>query len=490
MLTRRIKAAFAALCLTLILGCQPPLTEADLPPLPSVDLSGFAPVIAEQIEAAFSAVRNAPLDEGANGQLALVLATYDLSDAASVVYSRARLIDPDDYRWAYAHGHLAGWTGDTEAAIHILEPALAASPDNFWLGQELADQYLAAGRLDESQALFEQLTERFPERFQGYLGLGRVQLRQGDEPAAIRALLRADDIQPNIGETHFALGNAYRQTGDPGAAAEHFALASEYEENVADAYSPLMQEMASLDRGARPLVKRAQMLHKQRRFPEAIDALRSALEIEPARQDAHAHLVWLYGQLGQVVDAKRQYDEAVAVGAAESLLHFNMGVVLRRAGELDNAAAMFREAIRADAAMATAHAELGLVLLQQDNVDESLASFHRAVDIDPTHQNANFMLGRHYAGTGENDRALDYLQAAVQTETAATPIHLRTLAGIYSRLNQHQSAVEALTRAKVLLAQSGATTTARGSALKTAIDQDLDIARRAATLASAAAAEG
>jgi tetratricopeptide (TPR) repeat protein len=472
----------------LLAACQPTPSASDLPALPSLDLDGFVPPVREQIETAIAAVEADPTDATANGELGLVLGAYNFTDAALVAYRRSVMLAPKEGRWAYAYGHMLGWSGDPAGAIDVLEPALQRDRDNFWLGYELADQYLAAGRFEDSIALFKRVVAKHSDKFQSHYGLGRAQLRQGNLAQAIESLRRSADMQAQIGEIHFALGSAYRQNGDVDKAAQQFELASRFEDSKVDKFSPIMTRMAALDRGAKRHLTLARQMFEQGRYPDAIAALEEALTIDPTRQDAHAHLLLLYGRTGQMEKAMRQYDKALAANASDALLHLNMGMTLRRAGRGEQARDLLRKAIAADSELANAHAELGFVEDQLGDADAAVASLETAVQLNPNHQNAQFVLGRLLAERGEDSPALTHLEAAVVADSQATPAYLRTLAGLYTRLQRHDDAVAALRRGARLLAASGATSSRRGAALKVAIEQDLESALDAALAARQSAA--
>ncbi|HET9947897.1 MAG TPA: tetratricopeptide repeat protein [Longimicrobiales bacterium] len=113
-------------------------------------------------------------------------------------------------------------------------------------------------------------------------------------------------------------------------------------------------------------------------YEEAIEALRSALERDPAAAEARVALI-------EALLATGAYEEAVTVGRAapEPAAAANAtGEALMRLGRWDEAEAAFGEAARAGGRWAlTAEVNLAELLFQRGQVEEAMRRFDRFIDV-------------------------------------------------------------------------------------------------------------
>src|SRR5262245_42563617 len=105
--------AFAALCMR--------TQGQSLPELPHVDTSGFLPAIRAQVELAERKARERPRDPAVVGALAMTLHAYQQYDAAERAYSRAHLLDPQNFDWLYLLGTVQSAQGAFDRAVKTLQ---------------------------------------------------------------------------------------------------------------------------------------------------------------------------------------------------------------------------------------------------------------------------------------------------------------------------------------------------------------------------------
>ena len=102
----------------------------------------------------------------------------------------------------------------TKAAPAPAAPGEAA-PD---VAKELQETYgkameaVAAGRLDEAEALFKQVLEKAPELAAAHYNLGHIHTRKKDWPAAEAEFKRATELQPDRSDAYTALAVVYQET--------------------------------------------------------------------------------------------------------------------------------------------------------------------------------------------------------------------------------------------------------------------------------------
>jgi Flp pilus assembly protein TadD len=455
-----------ALCLIAACGGPPPLEE--LPPLPAeVRMEDALPAIRSQVREALEQARANPQDAESNGRLGMVLAAYDRLDAALDAFARARLLAPDDYRWAYLYGFLLGQQGRTEEAATALREARALLPGDPHIRIALADQLAAMGQREESRLLYAEAIAQDTKLLRAHLGLGRLQAGEGTLEDAVASFRAALTVDARIGEIHYALAQSLQRLGDQSAANRHFSLSERYKERRARAYDPALAAIGALHRGDRPHMVLARRLIAEGRKEEAVAALQRALEANPQNDVAHTHLVWLFGLAGRPEEAESHYRQAVAINPGNAQLYFNWGHLLRKQGRNDEAEKALGRALDLDPGLASARVQLGFLLEQQGHQAEALAHYREAVRMQPGHRNARYLLGKALAREGEVVEAIAQLRQCLEPEDSRTTVYLRTLASMYVIEGDVEAARDSLEHAQRLALRLGNPTLAQ------AVESDL-----------------
>ena len=101
------------------------------------------------------------------------------------------------------------YAGQTTAALQLAERALQARPSDpqlrFMKGVMLAD----AQRVAEARAVFEKLTDDYPDLAEPYNNLAALYARAGDYPRARATLEQALRTNPGYATAHENLGDVY-----------------------------------------------------------------------------------------------------------------------------------------------------------------------------------------------------------------------------------------------------------------------------------------
>lgn len=188
-----------------------------------------------------------------------------------------------------------------------------------------ARKRLADGKAGEAKSLFEELLKQYPGQADLYLFLGITQLRLRNPDAAVVAVKRAIDANPNHVEARTLLGwIALEVRGDFDAAIAQYQKVIELHPELAQAYSnlaaaqkrkgDLAAAIANLDKAlerkadfASALTTRGGIFAEQDKWGEARRDFEQALKLNPADDGA------LYG-LAQALREARDY-----AGAQEAL---------------------------------------------------------------------------------------------------------------------------------------------------------------------------
>jgi len=234
-----------------------PSSPPELPALPSVDTASYAPDVRAQIEGAQSRAAAQPRDPQASGQLGMILHAYGLFDAAASCYERARLLAPNEFRWAYYDALVLAQRGRSSDAIAALERATSLRPGDRDAQLELARQLRSTGRAQDAQARLSALATEYADDPQVQLELGRTLLDLSQPRAAAERLEHALELAGDRGDVHYALALAYQRLGDESRAATHFAAHEEFENRPLIGVTALPSEVARYDLGLQQAVRDA-----------------------------------------------------------------------------------------------------------------------------------------------------------------------------------------------------------------------------------------
>ncbi|MEO8215459.1 MAG: protein kinase [Acidobacteriota bacterium] len=281
---------------------------------------------------------------------------------------RAAALDPANSEVSSTRGELSLATGNTQRAIDEFRRALSQSPDSpqatiglaqayeahgdsdearkmyeraialrpgFWGGySRLGVFYAKQGNLNEATKMFETVTRLTPDNARGYLQLGNVYLSREKVEDALEAYSHSIRIEANAD----ALSNrafCFYLLGRFGAAAQSLETAVQLSPrdyllwlNLADAYrwTPALKTKAATT------------------YEKAVALANDALKVNPNDAQAHAVLALSLSKIGQVDDAVRHADRAIAISPADPTNFYAEAVVSTIAGKREAALDWLRKA--------------------------------------------------------------------------------------------------------------------------------------------------
>jgi tetratricopeptide (TPR) repeat protein len=440
-------------------ACGP--VSQPLPPIPEIDLSGFAPYSRRQIEEAIGAVRESPQDPERVGRLGMILHAYRNAELAAPLYERARRLAPKEFRWAYYHGAALSAASGPEESIAAFREALALDPGYERARVRLADELVAAGELEAARELCLDMLESAPNSPGVLYRLGQVHVRERNTPAAIEAFERSLRVGGSFGAGHYALAKAYSRAGRTAEAERQFELQKRHSNRQLPVHDPLIAEVQELELSTSRYIRRAKRRAVAGNIWGAIEDMKAALELEPGAANLHSNLVLFYGQAGAYHYAERHYEAALVFDPNLALLHFNMGIVRERQRRYAEAASLFRRAIELDERLAHGYLQLARVLGQQGQTGEAERNYRRAIEVDASLRAARHELGGLCVGEGRYTEAVEQFRLALTPEDRQTSIYLFALADAQRKLGDEEAAAEAEKRAEELVKKYGRPRTVR-----------------------------
>ena len=346
---------------------------------------------------------------------------------------------------------------DFEAAISPLQKVLAEQPDFAYAHFQIAYVYTALKRTEAARGEYERAISLDPKLAEAYLNLGILMLDQ-QPAAAIAPLRKAIDLLPAESRPRSLLAVALDRSGDEAGAVETFEgvlhldpkdlTAINYlgwfslrKNKPADAETRFRQALEIQPGDPSALKGLAESLDAQKK-PEAADAYRAYLAIQPQDSAVRARLVHL------LLDQK-QYDTALAeldrsgAGQPPALDSLRLRADIQIAqNHLDEAIATLRRAIALAPNDAQLHGGLGRLFLQKRDFPAAEKELNVAIQLDRNNLtywkdlSSTFYLAGNYPG------ALAALDVIAKSETpGAGAWFIRALC--YDKLNQAQMAFDA-----------------------------------------------
>jgi tetratricopeptide (TPR) repeat protein len=228
--------------------------------------------------------------------------------------------DPEQKEFALAHGYDDGrwvFNGDTskvsgnikqipnipitvmtyqEASLRVL-PENAPLPDvKPYLDRSVRERWndygiglLLQGDIKGAEAAFLKVTEMEPEYADGWVNVARARIQEGNMASAEEVLRKALEVNSKLAKTHFFMAMAIKPMGRYDEALEHLRIAS---------------ALYPRDRVVSNQIGR--VLFQQKKFAEAITALKEVLKVDPEDLQAHYTLMLCYQGLGNGEMAARE----------------------------------------------------------------------------------------------------------------------------------------------------------------------------------------
>jgi serine/threonine protein kinase/tetratricopeptide (TPR) repeat protein len=248
--------------------------------------------------------------------------------------------------------------------------------------------------LKQALALFDEATQKDPAFTLAYTGIADTCLYlynlKKDNTWAVRALgaaNRAQTLNDNLPEVHFALGSVFTATG---------------------------------------------------RTAEAVSELKRALDLAPNSDDGYRRLGRAYMNMGQKTDALNALQQAVDANPYYASNYTLLGTAYALFGDRDNAAKAFRHVTELDPKNAAGWTNVGGLASEAGNWNESIPAFQKAIELQPSPESYS-NLGTSYFYLRNYEQARVNFAKAVEMSPEQAGF-LGNLADCYRRLGQQAKA--------------------------------------------------
>jgi tetratricopeptide (TPR) repeat protein len=289
---------------------------------------------------------------------------------AESLFAGASANAPKDPLHKFNLGCARAAAGQIEDAIKAFRSAIKLNPKLTPAYFELAALYTRNGRLAEAEATYRNLLRAMPDNAQAKLMLGLVMMESGN-PGDAEALLRRAMIDTTDNKTLASLRNGLAQA---------IRRQNRHEEALAEfeAVRRIDPTMPLID------IQRAEIMQDLRRYDEALEFFRTALQREPL----NAHLHCAYNDLLYRLDRKEEFLASYGRVPKTRALMIDKAVFLAQDNRAQEAYELLSAVLAqdpADAVAATGAADMLSVMGQHDEAsrafDRVLARFGNDVDM-------------------------------------------------------------------------------------------------------------
>lgn len=183
---------------------------------------------------------------------------------------------------------------------------------------------------------------------------------------------------------------------------------------------------------AEELVERAEILHAEKSYPDALDYYRAALKRQNSAVTWNKMGITLL-QMGRDDEARKSFEKAVKLDRVYPDAINNLGVTYYKKKKYSRAIKYYKKAIELRETMASFHSNLAAAYFSKKELNRAMAEYQRAYQLDPTVFERNskigvvaqmsspgdraqysYLLAKMFAESGDLNRSLDYLRKAME----------------------------------------------------------------------------
>jgi tetratricopeptide (TPR) repeat protein len=169
------------------------------------------------------------------------------------------------------------------------------------------------------------------------------------------------------------------------------------------------------------LASKAGELNEKGDVREAIRLYEQALALTPEDENLHYNIGLVYARSGNLTNAEHHYRESLRLVPDYPEVHNNLGNLLLHADRLDEAEKHLTEAVQLMPELVSAQNNLGILRYKQHRTNDALACFQKAVQYDTNFWEGHFNLGRTLLIMGDRERGVAELRETLRINPSVQP---------------------------------------------------------------------
>jgi predicted O-linked N-acetylglucosamine transferase (SPINDLY family) len=350
---------------------------------------------------------------------------------AQILYKQVLSIDPNHFEALNLLGVIEAKNKNTQAAISLLEKAIAVQPNNavsyYNYGLLLKD----VGQLAEADRSYSKAISLNPNFAEAYFNNGNVLRELARTQEAINCYQKAVALKPNYVEAFSNLGSSLEELMQVEKALHAYKEAIRLKPDYAEAHSNFGNALQKLERYEEALASydRAISIHPLfaeahynrgialkalKQTKEAVSSYKKAIEIQPSLVDAYSNLGNALKELKQFEEAVDVYQEAIRRKPNFAEAYSNLGVTLHELKRMDEAIACYNKAISIKTDYAEALCNKGLALHELERYEDAIESYDQAISFKEDYADAFFNKGLAFKARKQDEQAIESFQQALK----------------------------------------------------------------------------
>jgi superkiller protein 3 len=290
--------------------------------------------------------------------------------AALTAYQRALDLEPRNPGALRGAASVYSRSKSAAQAVELLKVLVQIEPSDHQAHSDLGAAHFATGDFENAKLQYQEALRLRPEAPAALLGLANVQLKNGEDTAAIALLQKVVRYAPRDFVPHYLLGTANNRLGQYEEALRELQTAIRLGGEESEVYYHLARAFGGLgkadDRRA-ALAKFAELTRKnkedveaQRRASRLVDEagrlvesgsledaaarLESARELRASDDRILFRLAGVYYDLKRDEAARNYAEEAISLAPSQWLYHYLLGLIEARSGKIERARASLETA--------------------------------------------------------------------------------------------------------------------------------------------------
>jgi arylsulfatase A-like enzyme/Flp pilus assembly protein TadD len=293
---------------------------------------------------------------------------------------------------------------DSQAVVHIWKEAVEVFPANDRFQITLAFKLLHAGQLEEAEAVGLEITRIDDRSARGFILLGRIEEKRGDQKKALMYFEKAFQLEPNNVQLKLSLASTQMKNGQRDKA---WKMCQSLIDDPTIAGDPT---------NAGILAQIGLILIEGNRIEQAREVLSDSIAMDDSDAEAWNNLGIVYYRMKDYPEALAAYERAIGLNPTFASAFNNQGTLyLRMALErkdremLPKAIMAFDRAIKNDPRLASAFNGRASAHKFSNRPDDAIRDWKKALELQPDFVDVYFNLGITYLEKGDKAEALTIL---------------------------------------------------------------------------------
>jgi tetratricopeptide (TPR) repeat protein len=358
------------------------------------------------------------------------------ADAEAAYRKAIELAKPEEATTPYALlGNFFFSRDRFDDGVAVIEKGIEGAKDPLDLIYALARMYRSKGDTKKADEMMERATQKSPDSLRAWLALSSYKGSQGDVQGALAAVDKALAIDPNHEAARLRKAEVVLEIG----------YREQKPENIAEGRKLVDEVLAKAPTNASALFVKSKIDMADNKLDDAVQALRSAIDVKPDWAEAHFLLGTALRLTGQRSAARTELARALEIDASLLEARRVLAEVHADLGEHEYAVEEGRRYLEKKPEAYDMRVRVAQSLVFLNRFDEALKEVNQIPEASRD-ESVDFALGRIYTAKGENGKARELLLKALEKRPNHPDI-LRGLLQIEEKTGQTQESIERIQKA-------------------------------------------